>query len=109
MTTVRIFTNEYGIYKAEIEGHSGYADAGDDIVCAAVTSAVRLLEVTLNDVLSLSVPAAADSESVFISLGPADASNEYVRSLFQGFSVLMSTYAAEYPENIIVMEEKRHA
>ena len=36
-------------YRAE--GHTGYAEAGSDIVCAAVTSAVRLAECTINDVL----------------------------------------------------------
>ena len=35
----------------EVKGHSGYAEAGSDIVCAAVTSAVRLVECSLNDVL----------------------------------------------------------
>ena len=34
-------------------GHSGYAEEGSDIVCAAVTSAVRLCECTINDVLGL--------------------------------------------------------
>ena len=34
-------------------GHSGYAEEGTDIVCAAVTSAVRLVEATVNDVLGL--------------------------------------------------------
>ena len=28
----------------EARGHSGYAEAGADIVCAAVTSAIRLVE-----------------------------------------------------------------
>ena len=37
----------------DVQGHSGYAEAGADIVCAAITSAVRLVEATVNDVLGL--------------------------------------------------------
>ena len=35
------------------KGHSGYAEAGSDIVCAAITSAIRMTECALNDVLGL--------------------------------------------------------
>ena len=37
----------------EARGHSGYAEAGADNVCAAVTSAIRLVEATVNAVLGL--------------------------------------------------------
>ena len=54
MTTVSFHTEEGGrIVSFEVKGHSGYAEAGSDIVCAAVTSAVRLVECSLNDVLGL--------------------------------------------------------
>ena len=33
-----------------MSGHSGYAEAGTDIVCAAISAAVGLAEVTINDV-----------------------------------------------------------
>ena len=36
-----------------VEGHTGLAEAGEDILCAAVTSAVRLTECAVNDVLGL--------------------------------------------------------
>ena len=43
MTTVTFLTEESRIVGFEVSGHSGYADAGEDIVCAAVTSAIRLV------------------------------------------------------------------
>ena len=46
MTTVTFLTEESRIIGFEVSGHSGYADAGEDIVCAAITSAVRLVEAT---------------------------------------------------------------
>ncbi|MFR8292509.1 MAG: ribosomal-processing cysteine protease Prp [Dysosmobacter welbionis] len=53
MTTVVFRMEGDRITGFEARGHSGYAEAGADIVCAAVTSAIRLVEATVNDVLGL--------------------------------------------------------
>ena len=53
MTTVTFHTEGSRIVSFEVQGHSGYAPEGEDIVCAAVTSAVRLAECAVNDVLGL--------------------------------------------------------
>ena len=52
MTTVTFLTEGKRIIGFDAKGHSGYGDAGSDIVCAAITSAVRLVESTVNDVLA---------------------------------------------------------
>ena len=41
------------ISSVDILGHAGYADEGEDIVCAAITSAVQLTHIILNDVMGL--------------------------------------------------------
>lgn len=51
MTTVTFLTEGKRIIGFDAKGHSGYAEAGSDIVCAAITSAVRLVDATVNDVL----------------------------------------------------------
>lgn len=47
-----LYNNDHGIVGFEISGHAGYADVGEDIVCAAVsilaTTTVNSLEVQLN-------------------------------------------------------------
>ena len=54
MTTVRFRTEgEPRSPALTSAGHSGYAEEGEDIVCAAITSAIRLVEATVNDVLGL--------------------------------------------------------
>ena len=53
MTTVRFQMEGERIVGFTVQGHSGYGEAGSDIVCAAVTSAVRLTECAVNDVLGL--------------------------------------------------------
>ena len=49
MTTVTFCSEGSRIVGFEVKGHSGYAPQGEDIVCAAVTSAVRLTECAIND------------------------------------------------------------
>lgn len=38
MTTIRIFRTEGHITAVTVEGHTGYAEEGSDIVCAAVST-----------------------------------------------------------------------
>lgn len=49
MTTVTFHMDGERIVGFTVQGHSGYADEGSDIICAAVTSAVRLTECAVND------------------------------------------------------------
>ena len=44
MTTVSFHLEGERIVGFTVKGHSGYAEAGSDVLCAAVTSAVRLTE-----------------------------------------------------------------
>ena len=53
MTTVTFYSEGSRLTGLEMKGHSGYAPQGEDIVCAALTSAVRLTECAVNDVLGL--------------------------------------------------------
>jgi len=41
MTTVKIKTKKGCIVSVECEGHTGYAEHGEDIVCAALSSIVQ--------------------------------------------------------------------
>ena len=53
------------------QGHSGYAEAGSDIVCAAVTSAIRMTECAVNDVLGLEASVKVREDSVSLQIGRA--------------------------------------
>ena len=49
-------------------GHSGLAPRREDIVCAAVTSAVRLTECAVNDVLGLQAAVKVNDQDASITL-----------------------------------------
>lgn len=53
MTTVTFHSADSRLDGFVVEGHSGYAEEGADIVCAAVSAAVGLTECTINEVLGL--------------------------------------------------------
>ena len=108
MTTVTFLTEESRIIGFEVSGHSGYADAGEDIVCAAITSAVRLVEATVNDVMGLCASVKVDQETAAISLrlpgGLAPTAESTCQNLMTGLMVYLAQLHDEYPEHIEVME-----
>ena len=108
MTTVTFLTEESRIVGFEVSGHSGYADAGEDIVCAAVTSAIRLCEATINDILGLAAAVKVSEQDAAISLrlpGGLSASSENTcQALLTGLMVYCTQLHDEYPAFIEVLE-----
>ena len=91
-----------------VQGHSGYASEGEDIVCAAVTSAVRLAECAVNDVLGLEAPVKVRQKDASITLklpaqlGPAN--EDTCQVLLTALMVHLVQLAEEYPDHITVLE-----
>ena len=108
MTRVEFTTEDDRITGFTVSGHSGYAEAGSDIVCAAVTSAVRLVESTVNDVLGLAASVKVHERSGAVEFrlpGGLSATNENTcQALLTGLMLLFSELHSEYPDNIEVME-----
>ena len=108
MTTVSFFSGDEGLRGFEMRGHSGFAQAGEDIVCAALTSAARLVECAVNDVLGLEAPVTLREEEAYLSLKlPAklpQQSEQTCQTLLQALLVYLVSLQEEYPESISVME-----
>ena len=108
MTTVTFHMEGSRITGFEARGHSGYAPAGEDIVCAAVTSAVRLVECTVNDVMGLRAAVKVHEAAAAISLrlpgGLGPTAESTCQTLLTGMMVYLSELHNEYPDNIEVME-----
>ena len=108
MTTVTFRTEGNRIIGFDSQGHSGYAEAGEDIVCAAITSAIRLVDATINDVLGLAASVKIKESEALISLrlpgGLAPTAESTCQNLLTGLMVYLAELHDEYPENIEVME-----
>ena len=96
------------VTSVQVEGHSGLAPAGEDILCAAVTSAVRLTECAVNDVLGLEAAVKVRPEQALISLklpgGLGQQNESTCQTLLTGLMVYLTQLREEYPDNLIVME-----
>lgn len=109
MTTVTFRMEGDRITGFDSKGHSGYAEEGADIVCAAITSAIRLVEATINDVLGLAASVKVREEDAFISLrlpgGLSPTAESTCQTLMTGLMVYFAQLHDEFPENIEVLEE----
>ena len=109
MTTITFRMEGDRITGFDSRGHSGYAEAGADIVCAAVTSAIRLVEATVNDVLGLAASVKVREQDASISLhlpgGLSPTAESTCQSLLTGLMVYFSALHDEYPDNIEVLED----
>ncbi|MBQ3135798.1 MAG: ribosomal-processing cysteine protease Prp [Oscillospiraceae bacterium] len=108
MTTVSFHLEGSRIVGFDVQGHSGFADEGSDIVCAAVTSAVRLCECAINDVLGLEASVKVRQKDASISLklpgGLGQTNESTCQTLLTALMVHFTELHEEYPENISVLE-----
>ena len=108
MTTVTFHSEGSRLVGFDIQGHSGYAPEGEDIVCAAVTSAVRLTECAINDVLGLEASVKVREKDASISLKlPAklgQTAESTCQTLLAALMVHFVQLNEEYPEYITVLE-----
>ena len=108
MTTVTFHSEGSLLTGFDMKGHSGYAPQGEDIVCAALTSAVRLTECAVNDVLGLEASVKVREKDASVSLkipnGLGQTNEKVCQTLLAALLVHCVQLAEEYPENISVME-----
>ena len=108
MTTVTFLTEDARIIGFDVQGHSGWGESGEDIVCAAITSAVRLVDSTVNDVMGLCAAVKVREADASISLrlpgGLANTAESTCQNLLTGLMVYLAQLHDEYPDNIEVME-----
>ena len=108
MTTVTFYTEGSRITGFDASGHSGYAQEGEDIVCAAVTSTVRLIECVLNEVMGLCAAVKVNEKTAKISLripgSLGQTAESTCQTLLTGMMVYLTQLHSEYPDYIEVME-----
>lgn len=84
----------------ECSGHAGYAQAGQDIVCAAVSSAAYLTANTVTD--SFKVKSKAEVGDGYMYLELLEESAE-AQKLLDGLEAHIRSLAKEYPRSIKVI------
>ena len=89
-----------------VSGHSGYAEAGSDIVCAAVSAVVSMAEATINDVCGAKakVRVRDDSARIALTLPASCDEEESVQAVLAGMMLYLCSLRDEYPDYIEVLE-----
>ena len=97
MTKVTFSSQGDKLLSVDILGHAGYAEEGEDIVCAAISSAVMLTHALLYDVQRIPVDTVIEDEGAHIRItlpkGGAERGQDALRALKLHFSELEQNYS----------------
>ena len=105
MTRCEFTTVDDRITGFVISGHSGYDEEGADIVCAAITSAVRLAEATIHDVCGAKAKVRAkDDARISLTLPASCDEEDSVQAVLAGLLLYLAELRDEYPDYIEVVE-----
>ena len=106
MTRVEFTTEDDRITGFTVSGHSGYAEAGSDIVCAAVSAAVAMAEATINDVCGAKAKVRVKEEDarITLTLHVSCDEEESVQAVLSGMMLYLCSLRDQYPDNIEVLE-----
>ncbi|MBE6849045.1 MAG: ribosomal-processing cysteine protease Prp [Ruminococcus sp.] len=95
--TKAVFTRKNGrLCRCSIKGHAGYAEHGQDIVCAAVSSAVQLTANLLTETFGENVQVSAKGDTINIRTDGSDISVK----LLEALSVHLQCISEEFPKQI---------
>ena len=90
-----VFIRRGGVFTGfEVSGHAGYGEAGNDIVCSAVSSAVMLVCNTVTDFFGAAADVTVEENCVTLRLKCADRPSEM---LLDSFFTHMKDISEHYP------------
>ena len=106
MTRCEFFTENDRITGFSVSGHSGYAEAGSDIVCAAISAVVTMAEATINDVCGAKakVRVKEDDARITLTLPASCDEEETVQAVLAGMMLTLAGMRDDYPDYIEVLE-----
>ena len=106
MTRCEFFTENDRITGFSISGHSGYSEAGSDIVCAAISAVVAMAETTINDVCGAKakVRVKEDQARITLMLPTSCDEEDSVQAVLAGMLIYLCSLRDDYPDYIEVLE-----
>ena len=106
MTRCEFFTENDRITGFSVSGHSGYAESGADIVCAAISAVVTMAEATINDVCGAKAKVRVKDADARVTLTlPASCDEEEsVQAVLAGMMLTLCSLRDDYPDYIEVLE-----
>ena len=116
MTTITFYKSNGFYYGFEEQGHTGFADAGDDVLCSALSSMTMLIINTIEVCYASSVEYTIDEKTTDIKLIAKRALPKYekderkqyaVSGLIQAYFLQLMDLLEEYYDYLDVKEIER--
>lgn len=111
MIKITILTKGELIYAIEATGHSGYSEAGSDIICSAVSTLTQNCAMGLKEMLNINILYTIEESKPYLYVElPTDLSES---KLHDSQIILKSTYlglkdlADSYPKYISIKEKRK--
>ncbi len=103
MITIKITFKENKIVSYEVTGHSGYAEEGEDIICAAVSSLTHPPVRSIEDYLGKKISCKAEDGYLLTEIfEPDDRTEAILRTMRVG----LKEWQKQYPKYIHIEEIK---
>lgn len=100
MIRAKFFIGNSQLSGFEISGHACCGSQGNDIVCAAVSSAAYMAANTLTDVIGANCSVEAGDARIYVHIPEPD---NRCCAVLKGFELHMRELAQSYPKNIKVI------
>ncbi len=102
MVSIHFLTSSEGLLQGFLmEGHAGAGEAGQDVVCAAISSAAYLVVNTLTDICHVTpLTLRAEEGRMLFRIEPGDESR--CGDLLQGLKLHLQGLEEQYPESLRV-------
>ena len=109
MTKVTFSSRKGAILSVDILGHAGYAEEGEDIVCAAISSAVMLTHALLYDVQHIPVDTLIEDDGAHIRITLPENGMERGQDALCALKLHFSELEQNYSDLLNVMEVQADA
>ena len=100
MIRVKFFVGNRQLKGFQISGHSGFAENGEDIVCASVSSAAYMAANTVTDIIRADAEAAADDGAMTLLVNEPC---ERTETVLKGLELHLTELSKQYPDNIKII------
>ncbi|MCJ8341848.1 MAG: ribosomal-processing cysteine protease Prp [Cetobacterium sp.] len=109
MTKIEVFKKNGRIVRYKATGHAEYADLGEDIVCAALSTTLQFPLAGMQEVLEITPKFEIDSDGYLeVDLRGMDFSfkEREVNTLLESMLVMLKELSKGYPKNLKLVEKE---
>ncbi|MBQ8763566.1 MAG: ribosomal-processing cysteine protease Prp [Clostridia bacterium] len=100
MIRVKFFVGNRQLKGFEIRGHADFADIGEDIVCASVSSAAYMAANTVTEIIGANADANAENGAMSLKIYEPC---ERTETVLKGLELHLTELSKQYPDNIKII------